>query len=217
MAHHAECAAALDRIKRLLGSWGIVACTAGATKDRAMRARLQELWLRRGMRVMTTHTGFRLNRIPAMVLLERRISALMTGQAEGSRRLNEKVLLARAVREMADPATLFLQYSMHHFIFEFFLLVAAETEFTAFSLQQVFSLSCVRVVAEDTIPRLKPCVYVGFVQTQLFLCMTVKTDRVSLLLQKEFRYLSVPQMTRFTVFVRHYLMNILHLKIFVRK
>lgn len=118
---------------------------------------------------------------------------------------------------MADPASLFLQHSMYYFIFEFFLLVAAETEFAAFSLQQVFCLRCVRVVADDAIPRLKPCVYVGFVQSQLFLCMTIKTDLVRLLLQKEFRYLSVPQMTRLTVLVRHYLMNILHLKIFVRK
>lgn len=85
MTHHAECAAALHRFKRLLGSGGIVARPTGASKDRAMRARLEELRLRRGMRIMTTRTGFRLNRIPSVGLLERRIAALMTGQAEGSR------------------------------------------------------------------------------------------------------------------------------------
>lgn len=217
MAHHAECAAALDSIKGLLGSSGIMACLTGASKNRGMETRLEEVRLRRGMGVMTAQTGLLLYGIPSVGLLERRCAALMTGKAQFRGRLYEKILLARGVCKMAGPAPLLLQYPVDDFIFKFFLLVAAETEFAAFSLQEVIRLRCVRVVAEDTVSPLQPRMHVCLVQPQLFLCMTIEAECISLLLEKELRYPSVPKMAVLTIPVRHDLMNMLHLKVFVHK
>jgi hypothetical protein len=41
-------------------------------------------------------------------LLERLVAARVAGQAKGGRRLYEKILLGRPVREMANPASFLL-------------------------------------------------------------------------------------------------------------
>ncbi len=94
MARHAESAAALNCVERLLGRRRIVTRLTGTSKNRAMGTCHEELCLRRGMRIMAAHAGFRLHRVSSMSLLERRIPALMTGKAEGGRRLYEQILLA---------------------------------------------------------------------------------------------------------------------------
>lgn len=125
----------------------IMAHVAAGGYDRIMRARLHELRLVRGMRIVTEHAGLLLNGVVAVRRFERRFAAVVAGQAERLLSLDQKVLLVGAVRKMTRLASVGLHDLVHRFLFKVFFLVALIADFLSFRFEQVLPLGSMGIVA----------------------------------------------------------------------
>lgn len=178
---------------------------------------LQELCPGGGVRIVATRAGGRFHGVIPMRIFEPSFPRVMTGKAKGRLRLYEQIVLVRAVRMVAGPASLLLDDGMNDLLLIGLFLVALVARFRAFRLEEVAPLGGVRVVAGDAFSGPQRGVHPGQVQTDLFFRMAGVAQVVPLLFQQELGNDPVPEMTVFALPVFHAGMNAFEGEIFLRE
>jgi hypothetical protein len=196
---------------------GVMAHVTAPRHDRVMRARLQEFRLVRRVRIVADNAGFRLNGIVPVRLHERRVTFVMTGQAEGRFLLYQEVLLVRTVRWVTHATTLRLQYLMHCFLLKVLFLMALIAEVLSLRLKEMTRLRRMRIVTGRTLSLFQGSMKDLLVKARFLALMTIEAEVGYALLQEERGYDAMPQMAVLTLLLLHDCVHIFHAKVCVRK
>src|SRR5574341_1434562 len=197
--------------ERVRGRGRVVADLALERDDRVVGARLQELHLRRGVRIVAPGArGGPLHGIRSVSLPERGLRRLVTGQTQGHRRLQQEVLLVGAVGRVAGEAALRRRGRVHDLPLVRFFLVAPVAGLAALGLHQVARRGAVRIVAVGAPAALEGRVDVLPVEPDLPPGMTLIAELVALLLHDGLGDQPVPQVARLALVCLHRGMEILH-------